>query len=220
MGMAATISSRLRAENTARYDKRLGHILRIAARLMARQGYERTSVRQVASGAKVALSGLYYYITGKEDLLFLIQFHTFDSLLRTLRGQLPVCESPEKALHAVINTHLDHFLRHMDELKVCARELETLTGKPYQQVLGLRREYFAMTLSVVSELVERNGTSVDPQIATLSLFGALNWIYQWYNLKRGVPYDRLERELTTLFLNALGSDERKGGGTDRMEAPA
>ena len=77
-----------------------------------------------------------------------------------------------------------------------------------------------MTLSVVSELVERNGTRVDPQIATLSLFGALNWIYQWYNLKRGVPSDRLERELTTLFLNALGSDERKGGGTDRREAPA
>jgi len=123
-------------------------------------------------------------------------------------------------LHAVINTRLDHFLRHMDELKVCARELETLTGKPYRQVLGLRREYFAMTLSVVSELVERNGTRVDPQIATLSLFGALNWIYQWYNLKREVPSDRLERELTKLFLNALGSNERKGGGTYRREAPA
>ena len=71
--MAATISSRWRAESTARYDKRLGHILRMAARLMARQGYKRTSVRQVVSRAKVALSGLYYYITGKEDLLFRIQ---------------------------------------------------------------------------------------------------------------------------------------------------
>ena len=187
---------------------------------MGRQGYEGTSVRQVANHAKVTLSGLYYYIAGKEDLLFLIQFHTFDSLLRTLKERLPICESPEKALHAVIHTHLGHFLRHMDELKVCARELETLTGKPYRKVLGLRREYFAMTLSVVSELVEQNGTRVDPQIATLSLFGALNWLYQWYDVKREVSPEQLERELTQLFLNALRPDERQGTGADRRETPA
>jgi AcrR family transcriptional regulator len=206
--MAGLISYQRRADSTSRYDKRLAQILRIAARLMARQGYEKTSVRQVAKQAKVTLSGLYYYMTGKEELLFLIQFHTFDSLVRTLRGQLAACDSPESGLRAVISTHLNHFLIHMDELKVCARELETLSGKLYRKVLALRREYFAMTLSVVRELAERNGSRLDPEIATLSLFGALNWMYQWYGAKRKVAPDRLETELTQLFLSALGS----GGG--------
>jgi len=218
--MATTIAHRGQVENTARYDKRIAQILRTAAKLMAKQGYEKTSVREVASHSKVALSGLYYYITGKEDLLFLIQFHTFDSLLLALKERLAHCETPDKKLQAVINTHLDHFLRHMDELKVCARELETLTGRPYLKVLELRREYFALTLSIVTELVARNGTRVDPQIATLSLFGALNWIYQWYNLKQGLSAGQLEKELTRLFLNALGSDGRMGIGTDGKEAPA
>jgi len=218
--MIGALSSRRRPESTARYDKRLAEILRIAARLMARQGYEKTSVRQVARHAKVALSGLYYYIAGKEDLLFLIQFHTFDALVRELERRLPDCTSPEASLHAVIDTHLAQFLKHMDDLKVCARELDTLTGKPYRQVLNLRRRYFATTLAVVQELVEKNGVLVDPQIATLSLFGALNWMYQWYTPKRNAAAGQLERELTQLFLNALGSDRHESTGTGRRETRA
>ncbi len=218
--MTGAVTCRSRSEGTARYDKRLAEILGIAARLMAKQGYEKTSVRQVARSAKVALSGLYYYIGGKEDLLFLIQFHTFDALVRELERRLPTTASPEASLQAVIDTHLDHFLKHMDDLKVCARELETLTGKPYRQVLSLRRQYFAMTLAVVQELVEKNGVHVDPQIATLSLFGALNWMYQWYTPKRKVAAGQLKRELTQLFLNALGSDEHEGTGTGRRETRA
>ena len=205
------------SRSTARYDKRLAQILRVAARLMAKQGYEKTSVRQVAKQAKVALSGLYYYMAGKEDLLFLIQFHTFDSLVRILKEQLAVCESPEEALRAVISTHLDHFLVHMDELKVCARELDTLSGKLHRKVLLLRRDYFAMTLSVVRELAERNGSRLDPEIATFSLFGALNWMYQWYSPKREVSADQLEKQLTRLFLNALGSDGGNGAVIGKRE---
>lgn len=218
--MTELVRHRRQSDSTARYDKRLAEILRVSAKLMAKQGYEKTSVRQVAKQAKVTLSGLYYYITGKEDLLFLIQFHTFDSLVRALKERLAVCESPEDSLRAVIGTHLDQFLVHMDELKVCARELETLTGKPHRTVFLLRREYFAMTLSVVRELAEHNGKRLNPEIATLSLFGALNWMYQWYNPKRGVSADQMEKELTQLFLGALGSKGGSGAKIDGRETRA
>ncbi len=218
--MAELVSHGRQANSTARYDKRLAEILRFTARLMAKQGYEKTSVRQVAKQAKVALSGLYYYITGKEDLLFLIQFHTFDSLVTALKERLAASDSPDDALRAVIGTHLDHFIVHMDELKVCARELETLTGKQHRKVFALRREYFDMTLSVVRDLIEHNGGRLDPEIATLSLFGALNWMYQWYNPKREVSADRLEAELTQLFLGALGSSGDSGAVADGRETRA
>jgi AcrR family transcriptional regulator len=218
--MTELVAHRRQADSTARYDKKLAEILRVSARLMGKQGYEKTSVRQVAKQAKVTLSGLYYYITGKEDLLFLIQFHTFDSLVRALKERLAVCESPEDSLRAVISTHLDHFLVHMDELKVCARELETLTGKLHRKVFLLRREYFAMTLTVVRELAERNRNSLNPEIATLSLFGALNWMYQWYNPKRELSADQIEKELTQLFLGALGSDGGSGAMVDGRETRA
>jgi len=186
---------------------------------MAKQGYEKTSVRQVAKQAKVTLSGLYYYISGKEDLLFLIQLHTFGSLVRTLKKRLAASDSPEDALRVVIGTHLDHFIVHMDELRVCARDLDTLTGKQHQDVLALRREYYNLTLAIVRDLTDRSGNHLDPEIATLSLFGALNWMYQWYNPKRKVSADQLEAELTRLFLGALGAS---GGGavSDGKEARA
>ncbi len=218
--MTGLVPHKRQSDSTARYDKRLAEILRVSAKLMAKQGYEKTSVRQVAKQAKATLSGLYYYITGKEDLLFLIQFHTFDSLVRALTERLAVCESPEDALRAVISTHLDHFLVHMDELKVCARELETLTGELHRKVFLLRREYFEMTLTVVRELAERNRNSLNPEIATLSLFGALNWMYQWYNPKRELSADQIEKELTQLFLGALGASGGSGAMVDGRETRA
>ncbi len=209
--MPGMISYQRQADSSARYDKKLARILRVAARLMAKQGYEKTSVRQVAKQAKVVLSGLYYYMSGKEELLFLIQYHTFDSLVRTLTERLEDAATPEESLRAVISTHLDHFLVHLDELKVCARELDTLKGKLHRQVLALRREYFDQTRSVVRSVIEHNGSGLDPEIATLSLFGALNWMYQWYHPRQELSADHLERELTQLFLNALGGAVAAGG---------
>ena len=208
--MPGMISYQRQADSTARYDRKLARILRAAARLMAKQGYEKTSVRQVAKQAKVVLSGLYYYMSGKEELLFLIQYHTFDSLVRTLNERLEDCTTAEDSLRAVISTHLDHFLVHLDELKVCARELDTLTGKLHRQVLALRREYYAVTRSVVADMIEHHGSGLDAEIATLSLFGALNWMYQWYRPRRELSADHLERELTQLFLNALGGAAATG----------
>jgi len=69
---------------TARFDAKLVHLLRCAARAFAEYGYEKTSIRQVAQDAGISLAGLYYYVSCKEELLFLIQYHTFGALVENI----------------------------------------------------------------------------------------------------------------------------------------
>jgi hypothetical protein len=97
-----------------------------------------------------------------------------------------------------------HFGKHMHQLKVCARELETLKGKAYDDVRERRRAYFEAVHEIVRELQPKSGPHLGPWLATANLFGMLNWFYQWYEPgKSRVSLDDLAAQQTELFLNGF-----------------
>lgn len=189
------------ANRTEGYDRKLEHVLAAGARVMAREGYGLSTMRKVAREADMSLSGLYHYFASKEELLFLVQYHTFDSILRRLNDRLEQVTDPRERLREMVTNHLEHFLARMDELRVCATDMETLTGDYYEQVRALRQRYLKITLEIVESIVERTtGSRVDPWLATLYLFGMLNWIYMWYPAVEGATAEELGDQILTLFL--------------------
>ena len=185
-----------------RRDEKLLRILSVGARIIAAEGFERATIRKVASGVGGSVSSLYYYFKSKEDLLFQIQFHAFQTLLENLRAGLAAVKTPEEGVRTVIRNHLNHFLNHMNELRVCSTELWTLRGERFQRVEALRRDYFKTVTGVVRSLSPfRPG--LDPRLASLCLFGMLNWIHTWYDPRRGEGERRLSNQMTNLFLNGV-----------------
>src|SRR5256885_833430 len=65
------------------YDERLDQFLSRAAKVFADQGYHSTTMRDLAAATDMSLAGMYYYVRGKEELLFRIQERCF---LRVLAG--------------------------------------------------------------------------------------------------------------------------------------
>jgi len=197
------------ANRTEGYDRKLEHVLAAGARVMAREGYGMSTMRKVSSEADMSLAGLYHYFASKEELLFLIQFHTFDSILERLTVRLESVQDPEQRLRVMVTNHLEHFLSRMNELKVCASDMETLTGDYHERVRTLRQRYLTTTLGIVEAIAEDVGTSrVGPWPATLYLFGMLNWIYMWYPAVEGTKAEELGDQVLALFLD--GFLPRKG----------
>ena len=171
---------------------------------MAREGYGQSTIRMVAREADMSLAGLYHYFSSKEELLYLIQYHTFDSILRRLEDRLEEEQAPKEQLRVMITNHLEHFLARMNELKVCASEMETLTGDYYEAVRELRQDYLRATLRIVEAISKTSGGSlVNPWLSTLYLFGMLNWIYMWYPAAEGMSADTLADQVLTLFLEGF-----------------
>ncbi len=185
----------------SQYQKRLNSILNAAAKIIARDGFEGASVRDVAARAKVNLSNIYYYVPSKDALLFEIQRHTFSTLLDHLRQRLAACETPEQKLRAVIDNHLEFFTTHMDDLKVCVHEIESLSGKYYRDVLKIRREYYREVQQVIAELTGKSNH--DSHLSALYLFGSLNWMYMWYNSQRNKDIRKMARKLMDIYLNGI-----------------
>ena len=202
-------------KRTPAFDSKRLHLLDAAARVFSAVGYDKASMRRIASEAQVSLAGIYHYVASKEELLYWIQFHTFDSLLRGLESSLEGLVEPRQRLGAAVRNHVRHFGENMNELKVCARELETLEGKAYDDVYDRRRAYFEAVHDLVKELQPKHGVPLGSWLATANLFGMLNWFYQWYDAERSrVSLDDLAAQQTALFLDGYiassSSDDNRG----------
>ena len=203
------------SKHTPGFDSKRLLLLDAAARVFCEVGYDKASMRRIAAEAGVSLAGIYHYVASKEELLYLIQYHTFDSLLRGLQSSLVGIDGPRQRLGAAVRNHVRHFGENMHELKVCARELETLEGDAYDEVHERRRSYFEAVHDVIKELQPGQDAQLGSWLATANLFGMLNWFYQWYDAERSpVGLDDLAAQQTTLFLDgyiaSASSDDNRG----------
>ncbi|UCD20253.1 MAG: TetR family transcriptional regulator, partial [candidate division WOR-3 bacterium] len=176
-----TFETRGSQHRTPRYNKKLRKVLSASSALFARKGFERATIRDVSQATGMSLAGLYYYFRSKEELLFLIQFTTFESLCEKLKEIIENETDPQTCLHSMINMHFEYFIRNMNELKICSREIESLKGDFYRKVAEKRKKYFDLTQSIFEKISNKSGgSSAESRLAALYLFGTLNWIYQWY----------------------------------------
>jgi AcrR family transcriptional regulator len=202
---------------TPGFDGKRLHLLESAARVFSRTGYDGASMRRIAAEAQVSPAGIYNYVAGKEELLYWIQYHTFDSLLRSLNRSLEGVSDPRVRLATAVRNHVRHFGENMHELKVCARELETLEGEAYDAVHERRRSYFEAFHNLVKGLQPEQGHQPDSWIATANLFGMINWFYQWYDAGRSrMSLDDLAAQQTALFLDGYFASTSNGddGGNE------
>ena len=191
-------------QRTAHYGKKLNSVLSASSVLFAKKGFERTTIRDVSQATGMSLAGLYYYFQSKEELLFLIQFRAFDSLCDRLKEIIASETDPQACLQSMISMHFDYFIRHMSDLKICSREIESLEGAFYKKVADKRKEYFDLTQSIFDKIThEYGGSTADSRLAALYLFGTLNWIYQWYKPGRYPDAEELASQLAGIYLQGF-----------------
>lgn len=175
-------------------------------------------MREVAKATGVSLAGLYHYFDSKEKMLFLIQFRTFGALHQSLLEKLHGVTAPEEQLRVMIRAHVGYFAANMDALKVCSHELDTLSGPAYDETRNIRRDYYALVRSIIDRLLDAHavGAAVNRHVLTMSLFGALNWLYRWYDPASGPSVATVSNQMTSQFLHGVyhltGSAD--GPGTD------
>ena len=126
---------------TRHYDEKLQQILKTSAKIFAEKGFHHTSVRDISRATKMSLSGLYYYFTTKEELLYLIQERCFVTLLQRWEQAVGLDLDVRARIRAFAENHLSFFLHNMPEMKVMAHEDESLTGEFNEKILVLKRRY-------------------------------------------------------------------------------
>ncbi len=191
-----------------RFDKRLSEILAHATDVFCKKGYEGASMRDLSRASGMSLAGLYYYFESKERLLFLIQKHTFTTIVQRLKSRLEGVSDPEQRVRIFILNHLEYFLANPASMKVLSHEAEALKNGFASEVTAIKREYYRICVGLLDELRRVRGLQFSTRIAVLSLFGMMNWIYTWHNSRVDADAEQIAREMGDIFLRGVTNGNR------------
>jgi AcrR family transcriptional regulator len=195
-----------------RYDRRLAEILAHATEVFCRKGYEGASMRDLSRESGMSLAGLYYYFESKERLLYLIQKHTFTTIVQRLKARLAGVSDAEERVRIFILNHLEYFLANQAAMKVLSHEAEVLKNGFASEVAAIKREYYRICVGLLDDLKGERGLQFSTRIAVLSLFGMMNWIYTWHNPRVDADAASMAREMGDVFLRGVMDSGRRGNG--------
>lgn len=184
------------------YDQRFGALLSHAARVFAERGYHPTTMRDLARASGMSLAGMYYYVPGKEDLLFHIQERCFTQVLDGGTAAVVAGVDPQDRLARFIRHHVTFFAAHMAEMKVLSHEANSLSGDGRRRVDAIKRRYVDFLEGLLREASPEQ-PAAERSAAAYALFGMMNWIYNWYDPAGPINPDRLAEILTRLYLGGF-----------------
>src|SRR5580658_7608275 len=199
--------------SASRFDRRLAEILAHAAEVFCKKGYEGASMRDLSRASGMSLAGLYYYFESKERLLYLIQKHTFTTIVQRLHVRLDGVDEAEERIRIFMLNHLEYFLANQAAMKVLTHEAEALKNGLASEVASIKREYYRICVGLLDELKAECGLQFSTRIAVLSLFGMMNWIYTWHNPRVDADAAAMACEMGDFFLLGVmaGGKSRKNG---------
>jgi AcrR family transcriptional regulator len=186
-----------------RFDRRLAKILAHATNVFYEKGYAGASMRDLSRSSGMSLAGLYYYFESKEKLLYLIQKHTFTTIVDRLHEQLSQVEDPAERIRVFILNHVEYFLANQKAMKVLSHEDDVLRNGFGSEIAGIKREYYRICMELLDDFKRAEGLQFSSRIAVLSLFGMMNWIYTWYNPRADANAKELSRQMGDIFLQGI-----------------
>jgi AcrR family transcriptional regulator len=183
----------------ARYDGILG-----AARdVIARRGFHQASIREIAQAAGLSMAGLYHYVGGKDEILFLVLARSLDRLRAALDTACAEAGTPEARLLALVQTHLGFGFHDPASLKIINRDYTELPEPQRGEIAAKRQDYLHRGLAILRELDPHERSGDELLSATNLLLGMLNGIATRPFLRSGEDVRALAAEVASLFLHGF-----------------
>lgn len=190
------------------HDEKRGQILKSAARVFAREGFDRASMSLLARECGISKANIYHYYDGKDALLFDI----LDSYLSALRDRVCGVDldglAPEDQLHVVVREILLAYQGVDDEHRVQTSGMNALPEAQREMLRGYQRDIVGFVSGILAriapEVFERDRAKL--HAATMSVFGMLNWFYMWNtraDTKAREDYARVVSRMTVAGVGGL-----------------
>jgi AcrR family transcriptional regulator len=183
---------------------RAAAIYKKAAQLIHEKGYDATSMNDIAGAVDLTKAGLYYYIRGKQDLLYDIMNYGMDRLEAEVIEPARKTGSAQERLRSVIACHVRLLAGGIGAVSILMDEEAGLAAKQRRQIRKRKRAYFEFVRDILLTLRdEQKLKDVDVTAATLTLFGMILWLPRWYDPAGRLSGEQLADEMTKIALGGL-----------------
>ena len=184
--------------------KRKDHITHVARNLFREKGYSATTMRDLASTVGIEAASLYAHVKSKESILQQICFNMADQFMAitVLVGKEKI--SVENKLILAIEKHVEVIVNNTDASAVFLHDWKHLS-EPHLTKFKLMRNKYELFYVDLIRSGEKNKTfkNIDEKFVTMTLFSAMNWMYDYYKPSGKMKPKEIADHLAELLLKGL-----------------
>lgn len=190
----------VRIKKPRRGPDRRRRIIAVAADLFAHNGFEGTSIRDIAAASGVLSGSLYYHFPSKEDLLFTVHQESLTAMREAVESAIAQVTEPWQRLEEAIVAHCNILLGRGGVTRAI------LTPPRYYKLPGVKRlvrqrdEYERIFAHLIDNLPLP--PKVDRDAFRLALLGAMNWTVFWYDPRGRLDIESVGRQIALMVRGA------------------
>lgn len=185
------------------YDRE--QVLAAAVQLFNEQGYDATSVADVATRLGLTKSALYHHFASKEELLRRALDDALDALEDVLDRTLARPGTASDHLRDVVRGAVAVLAERQPSVTLLLR---VRGNTAVEQEALRRRRAFDQRVTALVEAAQQEGLvrgDIDAAVATRLVFGMVNSLVEWYRPDGPVDPDELGRDVLAVVLEGLQS---------------
>ncbi len=157
-------------------------ILEVAMKVFRERGYHAASMQEIADAVGMQKGSLYYYISGKQELLFMILERAIDTIAARIESIYNSDLTPREKLRQAILTHVEVVSQRLEMLTILLRERHALTRSQQAAIDEKSNNYERLFQRILSEGIRAGEfRGMDVKMVSFGILGMCNWLYQWYS---------------------------------------
>ncbi|RTL38719.1 MAG: TetR/AcrR family transcriptional regulator [Rhodocyclaceae bacterium] len=172
-------------------------IINAAAELFSTAGYDRTSIRDIASRVGLLPGSIYHHFPSKEELYIAVHREGFRRVLKRAKAAGQGITDPWERLRRACEVHVHGMTDGSPVDRITGTNLALIGNESLQaRIQPFRDEYELVFRELIDALPLRPG--VDPSLLRLTLLGSMNWVYLWYR-----PGQRTPAQIASAMLDMI-----------------
>lgn len=188
--------------------ERVLQILSESARLFAENGYEGTSMRDIAEACGISKSLLYHHFTDKDEIYARITLGSTRELYQFVSDRLPAEAPPTERIRAFMTATGEYFHRYRWAWVASTTAFWNDPERRRQKErLMWRDRYEALLRALIQEAIEAGELRpLDVPLAGRLILSALNWMHRWYRPEKGMSAPQIAEAYFDMILNGLKAE--------------
>lgn len=186
-------------------------VLDAAAKLFRENGFEKTTLKEIAQACDMLPGSLHYRYPSKESLLIDMMRLGMSRIMAASMQAVQGVEDPLEQVRRVLHAHLDTLVRDSDTVYVLLFDWRALRGEAREELLALRDAYERQWMHLLKHMRKQGLVREDIDLTLLRLvaLGAINWVSTWYHANGRYTLDQIGNFIWQITRDAVLTPEAR-----------
>ena len=186
-------------------SKRQQEIIAAAAQVFKAKGYHAATTRDIAAAVGIQQATLYYYISSKEELLYLVVREPIVRLYEQVETIVKAEMSTRAKIEQAMRAHLAAFDANYPHMFVYVQELQNVVATLKDKLHESPGHYQRLWEDILQQGVTKRELRADLDVSAtvFMILGMCNWLHRWYRQGGRLDTDALATQYARALLDGI-----------------